>query len=233
MPGCQRTGTKICSKCGEALPATEFYKDSRREDGLRSVCKACWAKRKKEYRASHKEEISESDKQYYLANKERINKRIRKWRKDNHQKLMEQQQSRRQCATDLLAQLKTPCVRCGEARIWVIQFHHIEPGEKVFEISCEAVMHKPLETIKEEARKCACLCANCHTEFHHFHGKNPAEPRADFEKYIGGNLMRMRGIPDHPEVAWALRTGYPSWMQETDHEDEDDDFEEPETIYED
>lgn len=39
-------------------------------------------------------------------------------------------------------------------------------------------------------------------------------------------------VPDHPEIAWAERTGYPSWMQETDNTDEDD-FEEPEFGYED
>ena len=32
-------------------------------------------------------------------------------------------------------------------------------------------------------------------------------------------------IPDHPEIAWAERTGYPSWMQEDDFIDEDDDCE--------
>ena len=42
----------------------------------------------------------------------------------------------------------------------------------------------------------------------------------------------MRHMLEHPEIAWIERTGYPSWMQETDHDDEDD-FEEPETIYED
>lgn len=30
-----------------------------------------------------------------------------------------------------------------------------------------------------------------------------------------------RGLPDHPEVEWALRTGYPSWMQEDDREEEE------------
>ena len=38
-------------------------------------------------------------------------------------------------------------------------------------------------------------------------------------------------IPDHPEISWIERTGYPSWMQET--EDLEDDFEEPEVDYED
>ena len=40
-------------------------------------------------------------------------------------------------------------------------------------------------------------------------------------------------VPDHPEIAWIERTGYPSWMQETDDLEADDDFEEPEVAYED
>jgi hypothetical protein len=43
----------------------------------------------------------------------------------------------------------------------------------------------------------------------------------------------MRTMLEHPEIGWIERTGYPSWMQETDREDEEDDFEEPETVYED
>ena len=40
-------------------------------------------------------------------------------------------------------------------------------------------------------------------------------------------------IPDHPEIGWIERTGYPSWMQDTDDLEDDDDFEEPEFDYED
>ena len=33
-------------------------------------------------------------------------------------------------------------------------------------------------------------------------------------------------IPDHPEIAWIERTGYPSWMQEPEVlNDEDDESE--------
>lgn len=45
--------------------------------------------------------------------------------------------------------------------------------------------------------------------------------------------MARLNIPDHPEIAWIERTGYPSWMQETEDLDEEDDFEEPEVYYED
>lgn len=33
----------------------------------------------------------------------------------------------------------------------------------------------------------------------------------------------MRPFPDHPEIEWCLRTGYPSWMQEGDREEYDED----------
>lgn len=44
-------------------------------------------------------------------------------------------------------------------------------------------------------------------------------------------------LPDHPEITWALRTGYPSWLQpnERDEEgwdDDDDDDDDEEAEYE-
>ena len=38
---------------------------------------------------------------------------------------------------------------------------------------------------------------------------------------------------EHPEIGWIERTGYPSWMQESGDLEEADEFEEPETVYED
>lgn len=38
----------------------------------------------------------------------------------------------------------------------------------------------------------------------------------------------MRPIPDHPEIEWALRTGYPSWMQPKSDHDVDDDWDDDE-----
>ena len=33
----------------------------------------------------------------------------------------------------------------------------------------------------------------------------------------------MMHLPDHPEIAWIERTGYPSWMQEETDEEGDED----------
>ncbi len=33
----------------------------------------------------------------------------------------------------------------------------------------------------------------------------------------------MKGLPDHPEIECCLRTGYPSWQQEGEDLEEDED----------
>ena len=43
----------------------------------------------------------------------------------------------------------------------------------------------------------------------------------------------MYQLPDHPDIEHALRTGYPSWVKDTDVDEEEDDFEDDEDIYED
>lgn len=37
-----------------------------------------------------------------------------------------------------------------------------------------------------------------------------------------------REMLEHPEIAWIERTGYPSWMQETNDGEEDEDEYDPE-----
>ncbi len=32
----------------------------------------------------------------------------------------------------------------------------------------------------------------------------------------------MRNFPEHPEIECCLRTGYPSWQQEGEHEEDED-----------
>jgi hypothetical protein len=60
--------TKICSKCQEEKPVTEFYKCRNYKDGLSYQCKIC----AKQYNSEHKKEIKLSNKQYYIENKDEI-----------------------------------------------------------------------------------------------------------------------------------------------------------------
>lgn len=61
---------------------------------------------------------------------------------------------------------RTVCAKCGETRVYVLDFHHMNPDEKSFTIG--KMKKGSEETLQKEIDKCVCLCANCHREFHHF-----------------------------------------------------------------
>lgn len=84
---------------------------------------------------------------------------------------------------DIVYSLKRPCQKCGEDRLYIIQFHHIDPATKEFEVS--QFRHFSLERCKTEAEKCVCLCSNCHDEFHYLYGQKPKNSVADLEEYLG------------------------------------------------
>lgn len=58
------------------------------------------------------------------------------------------------------------CKKCGENRPYVLDFHHLNPDEKINTIARLSV-HSSLTNALNEIDKCICLCANCHREFHY------------------------------------------------------------------
>lgn len=71
------------------------------------------------------------------------------------------------------------CVKCGENRFYLLDFHHINPETKVDTIA-KLSTHSNTKTMYEEIDKCICLCANCHREFHWFQKEN----NITLEKYL-------------------------------------------------
>lgn len=115
--------TKICSKCGEEKPLTEYHKngfDSYGNQKYRGYCKNCANNIEKE-RYRKKKQYTES--------------------------------------------LKGFCLKCGESRPYVLDFHHKDKAEKDFTIG--KIKKDSLKILKEEIDKCVVLCSNCHREFHH------------------------------------------------------------------
>jgi hypothetical protein len=54
------------------------------------------------------------------------------------------------------------CAACGfSAYLGALQFHHRDPASKSFELSRQGIT-RSLERLRQEARKCVLLCANCH-----------------------------------------------------------------------
>lgn len=55
-----------------------------------------------------------------------------------------------------------PCVDCGERDVRVLEFDHIDPKEKKFNISRWCSDGGNLKTLEKEIKKCQVRCSNCH-----------------------------------------------------------------------
>lgn len=125
--------------------------------------------------------------QYQKDNPEKMREYSKKhWHKYRIQKL-NRDRIRMDAGQEFLDTLKTPCAKCGESRVWVIQFHHINPDEKRFNLGTNAGSgHRSNEVVIQESKKCVCLCANCHKEFHYLYGQKPLNPVEDIHEYLNG-----------------------------------------------
>lgn len=56
--------TKICTKCGEEKPISEFYKDKQKSSGLRPDCKLCNSLKTKDYAKNNRQEINLNNLKY-------------------------------------------------------------------------------------------------------------------------------------------------------------------------
>lgn len=129
---------KKCSACLEGKDISLFSKNKRKEDGYQELCKICKSKH---------------DKKYYSKDVKKYNKRNVRYR-NNKLELIK----------NIFIDRK--CQKCAESRWWVLDFHHIDPTLKDFNISEGKNVYK-IDRIKEEISKCISLCRNCHTDFHY------------------------------------------------------------------
>jgi DNA-binding transcriptional ArsR family regulator len=71
---------------------------------------------------------------------------------------------RRRVKVELVAEAGGGCAVCGYNRcIGALSFHHLDPYEKSFGVA-HAGVTVAIARLREEARKCVLLCANCHAE---------------------------------------------------------------------
>jgi hypothetical protein len=69
---------------------------------------------------------------------------------------------RRKVKRILVEEAGGACVLCGfDAHPAALEFHHLEPAEKKFELSTGGVT-RAIAALREEARKCVLVCSNCH-----------------------------------------------------------------------
>lgn len=59
------------------------------------------------------------------------------------------------------------CSRCGyNKNIAALEFHHINPEEKSFQLDARHLSNTSMNKILEESHKCILVCSNCHREIH-------------------------------------------------------------------
>lgn len=122
---------------------------------------------------------------------------------------------RHRVAARLIAAFGGRCGRCGyTACIQALQLHHVNPLAKCFALRGQI---RRWSALVAEARKCVCLCSNCHAEFHAglWHD-TAALPRFD-EHYAeelprtARNNGRVRGNWSAIDLRAALQGGQPNF----------------------
>lgn len=78
-----KTPHKTCTKCGEAKPLTEFYKEARNRDGHGSRCKTCAREQGRRHREKNREKANEYARRYGEKHRERLNEYARRYREEN------------------------------------------------------------------------------------------------------------------------------------------------------
>jgi hypothetical protein len=127
---------KICTKCNTTKTVDEFSSNG---DRLNSHCKACRAKRYKDYYATDKEK----------------------------NRLRERTVRKRQEAQDYVRKLKNnPCTDCGKIYPYYnMQFDHL--GDKEWNVARLVAIGATKNKIDAEVAKCELVCVLCHGDRTH------------------------------------------------------------------
>lgn len=100
--------TRVCRKCGQEKPLSEFVKDKTCALGHRHTCKQCEQERYRKWRAANSEKRWEYNRKWHAANPEKIREIRHKWREANTEKFLEMKRKYREELTDsyLIGKLK-------------------------------------------------------------------------------------------------------------------------------
>ena len=157
--------TKICSKCKKELPFSMFRWRNQAKGTKHSQCKEC---------------EKERDKIHYAESKER------------RQAVLETAYFQKNRNLQIVEQIKScGCQKCGEKRKFLLDFHHINPEEKINSIA-HMIKSSSENSLRNELKKCIVLCSNCHREFHFLKKENKI---SSIQEYLG-QMAYAVGAPD-------------------------------------
>ncbi len=133
-------------KTGTKEYYSEYYNQNKDEHNARAI----------EWQSENKDKALESVKKWQLKNADKV--------KEYHRLRKREQIKERRAFVDEYKS-KCSCGKCGDTRPYVLDFHHLDPLTKSFDLGDAS--KKGIKTIEEELKKCITLCRNCHSEFHY------------------------------------------------------------------
>src|SRR5918911_1320474 len=177
---------RTCTRCRRTLDEAEFNFKNRARGRLHSHCKSC-------SRALVRDHYSRNTE--YHVNKAVARNRIR----------------RRALLDQLIAYLQAhPCVDCGEDDPVVLDFDHVDPAAKTFDVATMIKDAWGWRTIEAEIAKCAVRCANCHRRrtarqfgWYRLASARSLAPVAQLDRapVFGTGGLRVRSLPGAPRNA--------------------------------
>ena len=92
--------TRVCRKCGQEKPLSEFVKDKTCALGYSHTCKQCNAERNRKWRAANPEKVREYNRKWCAANPEKVREYKRKRYAANPEKVLEYNRKWREILSD-------------------------------------------------------------------------------------------------------------------------------------
>jgi hypothetical protein len=204
---------KLCLKCGNTIKISVVINGKHHNLCSRKYCLDC-----SPFKAGNtaKLHLGESANKHYKKYKDLTPEK----RKLHNQKSYEDQKATREKKKRALIALKGgKCESCGYDRCpAVLQFHHIDPSTKLFNMSYREISSIKWEKILEEVDKCQLLCANCHTETHYKQKRQSLRPEPrplpqipdDFELVIKSSTLesKCKDGQNMASAVWNTATPY-------------------------
>lgn len=129
---------KCYGPCGQILSEDKFTKNKASRTGLNHICKVC----QRQYNRNN----YNKNKSYYIS------------KSVQRQKLLLERINK-------IKLILKGCQHCGEECVHCLDFHHIDPTKKIFEIA-DGYRRYAWTVVMEEIIKCVLLCSNCHRKLH-------------------------------------------------------------------
>lgn len=132
----------MCTKCSQPKDESEYFVKNKSTGRLHSQCKDCYKEYRKTFSADHYAKYGETY-------RERARLRRARLKRQNQIELIEYMKNK-------------ACAICMESDIRVLEFDHLDPTTKSFNIARAVNDGIPWAIILLEIEKCQILCSNCH-----------------------------------------------------------------------